>query len=153
VLAAAGADVLVTRVPATSSIPARAAVLREKISEVYPGRDVHLVGHSMGGLDCRYLVHQLMQEANEGPQPPGSDETGKNAPLQRGGEYRREGGPERTADEESKRKTAAELKRRGLPPFRVLSLTTIATPHRGSAFADYFLSTLGRKRFRQQYIS
>ncbi|KAJ3493422.1 hypothetical protein NLJ89_g11024 [Agrocybe chaxingu] len=28
--------------------------------------------------------------------------------------------------------------------FKVLSITTIATPHRGSSFADHFLSTVGR---------
>lgn len=28
---------------------------------------------------------------------------------------------------------------------KVLSLTTIATPHRGSAFADYMFDTIGRK--------
>lgn len=28
-------------------------------------------------------------------------------------------------------------------PFKVLSVTTISTPHRGSSFADHFLSTLG----------
>ena len=30
--------------------------------------------------------------------------------------------------------------------FAVLSVTTIATPHRGSAFADHFLETLGPSR-------
>lgn len=30
--------------------------------------------------------------------------------------------------------------------FNVLSITTIATPHRGSAFADHFLSTVGPTR-------
>ncbi|KAG8712992.1 hypothetical protein FRC11_013630 [Ceratobasidium sp. 423] len=145
VLAAAGADVLVTRVPATSAVPARAAVLRKKISEVYPGRDVHLIGHSMGGLDCRYLAHQLMKEAESTGEQEGTEAAEDSTPIQRGGEYRREGGPERAADEEDKAVLAAELKRKGLPPFRVLSVTTIATPHRGSAFADYFLSTLGRK--------
>jgi triacylglycerol lipase len=33
--------------------------------------------------------------------------------------------------------------------FNVLSLTTIATPHRGSSFADHFLSTLGKNRLPQ----
>jgi len=33
--------------------------------------------------------------------------------------------------------------------FNVLSLTTIATPHRGSSFADHFLSTLGKDRIPQ----
>ncbi|CAE6452686.1 unnamed protein product [Rhizoctonia solani] len=145
VLAAAGADVLVTRVPATSAVPARAAVLRKKISEVYPGRDIHLIGHSMGGLDCRYLVHELMKEAESEGGHKSTEEAEYSTSVQRGGEYRREGGPERTADEEDKLALAAELKRKGLPPFRVLSVTTIATPHRGSAFADYFLSTLGRQ--------
>jgi triacylglycerol lipase len=31
-------------------------------------------------------------------------------------------------------------------PFEVLSVTTIATPHRGSSFADYFLGALGSAR-------
>ncbi|KAF8711690.1 Alpha beta-hydrolase, partial [Rhizoctonia solani] len=145
VLAAAGADVLVTRVPATSAVPDRAAVLRKKISEVYPGRDIHLIGHSMGGLDCRYLVNQLMKEAENRTEGGHVEEEGSSSEIQRGGEYRREGGPERMADEADKAALAAELKRKGLPPFRVLSVTTIATPHRGSAFADYFLSTLGRQ--------
>ncbi|KJA25859.1 hypothetical protein HYPSUDRAFT_386843 [Hypholoma sublateritium FD-334 SS-4] len=72
-----GTEVLITRVPATSSPVDRAKVLEARISEVYPGRAVHLIGHSM---------------------------------------------------------------------FKVLSITTIATPHRGSAFADHFLSTVGRTR-------
>lgn len=29
--------------------------------------------------------------------------------------------------------------------FNVLSLTTIATPHHGSAFADYMFDTIGRR--------
>ena len=33
------------------------------------------------------------------------------------------------------------------PNVKVLSLTTIATPHRGSAFADYMLETLGRTHY------
>ncbi|KAG1760385.1 hypothetical protein EDD22DRAFT_980659 [Suillus occidentalis] len=66
-LEANGCEVLITRVPATSSPVERAKVLEKKISEVYPGRAVHLIGHSM---------------------------------------------------------------------FSVISITTIATPHRGSSFAD-----------------
>lgn len=31
--------------------------------------------------------------------------------------------------------------------FRVLSVTTISTPHRGSTFADVFLKTVGPERF------
>lgn len=39
-----GIEVLFTRVPATSSIDERAKVLEQKVSEVYPGREVHLIG-------------------------------------------------------------------------------------------------------------
>lgn len=111
VLEANGSEVLITRVPATSTPIDRAKVLEEKISAAYPGRSVHLIGmsstitrshfltydfdegHSMGGLDCRYLTSKL---------------THRN--------------------------------------FSVLSITTIGTPHRGSAFADHFLTTLGKSR-------
>ncbi|KAJ3784585.1 Alpha/Beta hydrolase protein [Lentinula aff. detonsa] len=93
VLEANGAEVLITRVPATSSPIERAKVLEQKVSETYPGRKVHLIGHSMGGIDCRYLTTHL-----------------------------------------TKRK------------FSVLSITTVATPHRGSSFADHFLATLGKGR-------
>ncbi|KAG1757770.1 Alpha/Beta hydrolase protein [Suillus lakei] len=86
-----GCEVLITRVPATSSPVERAKVLEKKISEVYPGRAVHLVGTQhdtlQGGLDCRYLTTHLTQRK-----------------------------------------------------FSVISLTTIATPHRGSSFADHFMS-------------
>ncbi|KAJ6509348.1 Alpha/Beta hydrolase protein [Mycena vitilis] len=93
VLEANGTQVLITRVPATSSPVDRAKVLEKTISDAYPGRSVHLIGHSMGGLDCRYLTTHLTQRK-----------------------------------------------------FRVLSVTTIATPHRGSSFADHFLATVGRTR-------
>ncbi|KAF9270028.1 alpha/beta-hydrolase [Marasmius fiardii PR-910] len=93
VLEASGSEVLITRVPATSSPLERAKVLEAKISEVYPGRSVHLIGHSMGGLDCRYLTTHFTHRK-----------------------------------------------------FEVLSITTVATPHRGSSFADHFLSTLGKER-------
>ncbi|KAI0375229.1 alpha/beta-hydrolase [Pilatotrama ljubarskyi] len=92
-LEANGVEVLITRVPATSSPIDRAKVLCEKIAETYPGRAVHLIGHSMGGIDCRYLTTHLTQR-----------------------------------------------------PFKVLSVTTISSPHRGSSFADHFLETVGRER-------
>lgn len=91
-----GNEVLITRVPATSSPVDRAKVLEEKISAVYPGRKVHLIGHSMGGLDCRYLTSHLTDRK-----------------------------------------------------FTVLSVTTIATPHRGSSFADHFLHSIGKHRLPQ----
>ena len=44
VLEANGAEVLITRVPATSSPMERAKVLEKVIEEKYPGRAVHLIG-------------------------------------------------------------------------------------------------------------
>lgn len=96
VLEANGTEVLITRVPATSSPVDRAKVLEERINAVYPGRSVHLIGHSMGGLDCRFLTTHLVNRN-----------------------------------------------------FTVLSVTTIATPHRGSSFADHFLETVGKHRLPQ----
>lgn len=46
VLQANGTEVLMTRVPATSSPVERAKVLEQKIEETYPGRSVHLLGGS-----------------------------------------------------------------------------------------------------------
>ncbi|UDD63052.1 hypothetical protein AFCA_010330 [Aspergillus flavus] len=37
--------------------------------------------------------------------------------------------------------------------FKVLSLTTIATPHRGSAVADYILKQIGDERLAQVYYA
>ncbi|KAF8477857.1 Alpha/Beta hydrolase protein [Gautieria morchelliformis] len=85
VLESNGTEVLITRVPATSSIPDRAQVLEQKVSEVYPGRE--------GGLDCRYMTTHLRHAK-----------------------------------------------------FKVRSITTIATPHKGSTFADHFIQTIGRDR-------
>jgi hypothetical protein len=46
VLQANGTEVLMTRVPATSSPVQRAKVLEQKIEEMYAGRSVHLLGTS-----------------------------------------------------------------------------------------------------------
>jgi len=35
--------------------------------------------------------------------------------------------------------------------FRILSLTTIASPHRGSAFADYMFATIGPRQIKRIY--
>ena len=42
-----GTQVLITRVPATSSPVDRAKVLEQKISAAFPGRSVHLIGKSL----------------------------------------------------------------------------------------------------------
>ncbi|WWC68777.1 uncharacterized protein I206_102712 [Kwoniella pini CBS 10737] len=63
VLESNGTEVLIARVPATSSIKDRAKTLEEVISEKFPGREVNLIAHSMGGLDCRYLISELRPKA------------------------------------------------------------------------------------------
>ncbi|KAI0080365.1 alpha/beta-hydrolase, partial [Panus rudis PR-1116 ss-1] len=56
-LEANGIEVLITRVPATSSPIDRAKILVEQIDARFAGRAVHLIGR--GGLDCRYLITHL----------------------------------------------------------------------------------------------
>jgi len=89
-LRAAGNRVLVTRVPPIAGISARAARLGEQIAAAFPDEPVHLIGHSMGGLDARMLL---------------SDPAWSR---------------------------------------RVLSLTTIGTPHLGSSIADFAQIKAGR---------
>jgi triacylglycerol lipase len=90
ILQAAGNRVLVTRVHPTAGVVRRAKKLGEQILEAFPDEPVHLIGHSMGGLDARQLI---------------ADPAWKD---------------------------------------RVLSLTTIATPHLGSSIADFAKLRVGR---------
>jgi triacylglycerol lipase len=89
-LEAAGNRVLATRVSPTAGIAARAAQLRAFIRREVGDAPVHLIGHSMGGLDARFMISRL-----------GMDR-------------------------------------------QVLSLTTVGTPHRGTAFADWGVRRLAR---------
>ena len=82
-LEGAGNRVLVPEVPKAASIAARAGALAGAIRAGAGDAAVHVIAHSMGGLDARYLVTHL--------------------------------------------------------GARVLTLTTIGTPHRGTAFADWGL--------------
>ncbi|KAF7329923.1 Ubiquitin-related modifier 1 [Mycena kentingensis (nom. inval.)] len=54
-----GAQVLVTSVPGTGSIPSRAEALHQQLESKARGRGVNFVAHSMGGLDCRHLISHL----------------------------------------------------------------------------------------------
>jgi triacylglycerol lipase len=89
-LEAAGNRVLLTRVPPIAGVEERARRLGAQIERAFPGERVHLVGHSMGGLDARRLLAD----------PAWHD--------------------------------------------RVLSLTTIATPHLGTTVADFAKLRVGR---------
>lgn len=89
-LRAGGNRVMVTRVPPIAGVERRARRLGEQIAAAFPDEPVHLIGHSMGGLDARRL---LADPAWSG---------------------------------------------------RILSLTTIGTPHLGSALADCARLRIGR---------
>lgn len=89
-LRAAGNRVLVAALSPTGGIAERAGQLKELLDRQSPHEPVHLIGHSMGGLDSRYLISHLgMAE-------------------------------------------------------RVLTLTTLGTPHRGTLFADWAIRRLER---------
>jgi triacylglycerol lipase len=89
-LRAAGNRVHCASLSPTAGVAHRAGELRSLVDSVSPAESVHLIAHSMGGLDSRYAISRLD-----------------------------------LAD-------------------RVLSLTTIGTPHRGSPFADWGLRWLER---------
>ena len=90
VLISAGNRVLITRVPSIAGVERRAARLGEQILKAFPDEPVHVIGHSMGGLDARRLL--------------------ANPVWQR----------------------------------RILSLSTIGTPHLGTALADFAKLRVGR---------
>ncbi|KAI9507780.1 alpha/beta-hydrolase [Russula earlei] len=52
-----GAEVIVTAVPATGSIASRAEQLDRYLQMKALGRGINFMAHSMGGLDCRHLIH------------------------------------------------------------------------------------------------
>src|SRR5262245_8796090 len=89
-LQAAGNRVLVPTLSPTGGVADRARQLKTYIDRESPTEPVHLLAHSMGGLDARYMVSKLGM-AN-----------------------------------------------------RVLTLTTLGTPHQGSAFADWGVERLER---------
>lgn len=86
----AGNRVLVPNLSPMGGVADRAAQLKAFIDREAPGEPVHLLAHSMGGLDARYMVSRLDMAS------------------------------------------------------RVLSLTTLGTPHRGTSFADWGVSRFAR---------
>jgi triacylglycerol lipase len=86
----AGNTVLVPCLSATGGVKQRARQLRDYLNQRMPTEPVHLIAHSMGGLDSRFLISRLKMR------------------------------------------------------HRVLSLTTLGTPHRGSSFADWSVRAFER---------
>jgi triacylglycerol lipase len=89
-LRGAGNRVLVTRVHPIAGVEFRSGRLGDRIIRAFPDEPVHIIGHSMGGMDARRLVADPFWRA------------------------------------------------------RVLSLTTIGTPHLGSFLADFAKLRMGR---------
>ncbi len=89
-LRSAGNRVLVASLSPTRGIADRARQLKVLLDRESPAEPVHLIAHSMGGLDSRYLISRLGMVS------------------------------------------------------RVLTLTTLGTPHRGTPFADWGLRRLTR---------
>ena len=88
-LEAAGNRVLVPALSPTGGVERRARQLKRFLDRKSPHEPVHLIAHSLGGLDARFMISRLgMAE-------------------------------------------------------RVLSLTTISTPHRGTPFADWGIRHAG----------
>jgi triacylglycerol lipase len=92
-----GVSVLQTRVHPIASIAERAETLRDQIANAFDAEPVHIIAHSMGGLDARHMITHL-------------DMAG-----------------------------------------RVHSLTTLGTPHRGTALADIGIP-FGRRRGIIQWL-
>jgi triacylglycerol lipase len=85
-----GNKVRTAKVHPTHTVATRAAQLVDFLDREFPKQPVHLIGHSMGGLDARYAISRLT------------------------------------------------------PRGRVLTLTTVGTPHQGSPFADWLRKYFGR---------
>ncbi|TPX68344.1 hypothetical protein SpCBS45565_g03170 [Spizellomyces sp. 'palustris'] len=85
-----GCKVHVSRVGTVAALKTRAHELRAFLEAGMEGQRINLIAHSMGGLDCRYVITHLPS-----------------------------------------------------PKFKVNSLTTVATPHRGSAFMDWCRDAFG----------
>src|SRR5438034_9753320 len=58
-LRAAGNRVLVPALSPTGGVAVRAQQLKDFLARQAPGEPVHLLAHSMGGLDARYMISCL----------------------------------------------------------------------------------------------
>jgi triacylglycerol lipase len=85
-----GNNVFIPCLSPTRSVAERAAELKKYLDRVVPHEPVHLIAHSMGGLDSRHMISRLGMKD------------------------------------------------------RVLSLTTMGTPHRGTSFADWGIRHVSR---------
>ncbi len=62
-LEARGCRVIVTEVPPLGSVAKRAARLRAAVRDAVGREKVHVIAHSMGGLDARHMISRLGMDA------------------------------------------------------------------------------------------
>src|SRR5687767_667605 len=61
-LVAGGNRVLVPALSPTGGVAQRGQQLKDFLDKECPGEPVHLIAHSMGGLDARYMISHLGME-------------------------------------------------------------------------------------------
>ncbi|KAJ3343585.1 hypothetical protein HDU93_007466 [Gonapodya sp. JEL0774] len=118
-----GVAVHAARVPKTGGVRSRAQALDSLLRDRVGSGEVNLLAHSMGGLDCRFLISHLHRTHTltiSNPRGASGDTESVQAPTQ----------------------VAAPA----APRYKVKSLTTVATPHRGSSFMDWLHETVGLGR-------
>ncbi|KAI9094684.1 Alpha/Beta hydrolase protein [Phlyctochytrium arcticum] len=58
-----GCTVYITKVPFAADVSIRAKALKASMESNILGKRVNLVAHSMGGLDCRYMISNLLNHS------------------------------------------------------------------------------------------
>ena len=106
------------------------------------GRALNFMAHSMGGLDCRYLISRVRKDIEEGRKLEDIDRGTIRANIPENGIC--DGENEildvwRDFEGHSEHETNAEDTEIRKGTYVPVSLTTICTPHRGSPVMDWFV--------------
>lgn len=109
---------------------------------------VNLVGHSMGGLDARYFTSRLLPEYNDlAKESQSKYQENVYAYLEENG-WLKHGNSNRSQEVASTDEGRSPVSSQLIPPLpalpflQVKSITTVATPHHGSSFADEFIKSV-----------
>lgn len=109
---------------------------------------LNLVGHSMGGLDARYFTARLLPEYNDlAKESQSKYKENVYAYLEENGwlEHGKSNSSQNVAStDQGKNPVQSQLipPLPALPFLQVKSITTVATPHHGSSFADEFIKSV-----------
>lgn len=127
-LTAHGREVITATVPPSGTIAERAAQLRRNILDASHGRPVNIIAHSMGGLDARYMI---------------SKSRTNRASLAAAEKERQHQQHQHQQHQQHQQQEKHEEQHTVENDVNVRALVTIATPHHGSAYADYLLAQIG----------